>query len=46
MRPDEQPDPGLEAIMAAFERHEVAYVVIGGEAARAAGGRSRQKTSM
>jgi hypothetical protein len=37
MRPDEQPDPGLEAIMAAFERHEVAYVVIGGEAARARG---------
>jgi hypothetical protein len=37
MRPEEQPDPGLEAIMAAFERHEVAYVVIGGEAARARG---------
>jgi hypothetical protein len=37
MRPDEQPDPGLEAIVAAFERHEVDYVVIGGEAARARG---------
>ena len=37
MRPGEQPDPGLEEIMAAFERHEVAYVVIGGEAARARG---------
>ncbi len=37
MRPEEQPDPGLEEIMAAFERHEVAYVVIGGEAARARG---------
>jgi predicted nucleotidyltransferase len=37
MRPDEQPDVGLEAIMAAFERHGVAYVVIGGEAARARG---------
>lgn len=24
--------PGLEAIRAAFERHDVAYVVIGGEA--------------
>jgi hypothetical protein len=37
MRPDEQPDQGLEEIMATFERHEVAYVVIGGEAARARG---------
>jgi hypothetical protein len=37
MKPGEQPDPGLEAIMAAFERHDVAYVVIGGEAARARG---------
>ena len=37
MRPDEQPDEGLEKIMATFERHEVAYVVIGGEAARARG---------
>jgi hypothetical protein len=37
MKPNEQPDPGLEEIMAAFERHEVAYVVIGGEAARARG---------
>jgi hypothetical protein len=37
MRPDEQPDQGLEKIMATFERHEVAYVVIGGEAARARG---------
>lgn len=41
MRPDEQPDPGLEVIMAAFERHEVAYVVIGGEAARARGWREQ-----
>ncbi len=37
MRADEQPDQGLEEIMATFERHEVAYVVIGGEAARARG---------
>jgi len=37
MRPNEQPDQGLEEIMATFERHEVAYVVIGGEAARARG---------
>jgi predicted nucleotidyltransferase len=37
VRPDDQPDPGLEAIVAAFERHDVAYVVIGGEAARARG---------
>ena len=37
MRPDEQPDQGLEEIMATFERHEVDYVVIGGEAARARG---------
>jgi hypothetical protein len=37
MRPEEQPDQGLEEIMATFERHEVAYVVIGGEAARARG---------
>jgi len=37
MRRAEHPDPGLEASMAAFERHQVAYVVIGGEAARARG---------
>ncbi len=37
MRADEQADPDLEAIVAAFERHDVAYVVIGGEAARARG---------
>jgi len=37
MRPDEAADPNLEALMAVFERHEVAYVVIGGEAARARG---------
>lgn len=37
MRADEPADPDLEAIIAAFERHDVAYVVIGGEAARARG---------
>ena len=41
MRPDEEPDPGLETIMAAFERYEVAYVVIGGEAGRARGWREQ-----
>jgi hypothetical protein len=37
MRANERADPDLEAIVAAFERHDVAYVVIGGEAARARG---------
>ena len=37
MRADEPAAPELEAIIAAFERHEVDYVVIGGEAARARG---------
>jgi hypothetical protein len=37
MRPDEPADPHLEAIIEVFERHEVDYVVIGGEAARARG---------
>jgi hypothetical protein len=37
MRAEEPADPSLEAIIAAFERHEVDYVVIGGEAARARG---------
>lgn len=37
MRADEPAAPKLEAIIAAFERHEVDYVVIGGEAARARG---------
>jgi hypothetical protein len=37
MRANEPADPDLETIVAAFERHDVAYVVIGGEAARARG---------
>jgi hypothetical protein len=37
MRPNEPADPSLEAIIEVFERHEVNYVVIGGEAARARG---------
>ncbi|HMH48417.1 MAG TPA: hypothetical protein VK538_11965 [Solirubrobacteraceae bacterium] len=37
MRADEPADPSLEAIIAAFERHDVEYVVIGGAAARARG---------
>ena len=37
MRADEPAAPKLEAIIAAFERHEVDYVVIGGEAAWARG---------
>lgn len=37
MRADEPAAPHLEAIIEVFERHEVDYVVIGGEAARARG---------
>ncbi len=37
MRTEEQADPGREAILAAFERHGVEYVVIGGAAAQARG---------
>lgn len=37
MRANEPADPHLEAIIEVFERHEVNYVVIGGEAARARG---------
>jgi hypothetical protein len=37
VRPGEPADPDLETIIAAFERHDVAYVVIGGAAARARG---------
>ncbi len=33
----EHPEPGREAILAALERHEVLYVVIGGAAAQARG---------
>ena len=37
MRPEEPADRNLEAIIEVFERHDVAYVVIGGAAARARG---------
>ena len=37
MRADEQAEPGREAILAALERHDVEYVVIGGAAAQARG---------
>ena len=37
MKPEEPADPALEAIIGAFERPRVDYVVIGGEAARARG---------
>jgi len=39
MPADERPEPGREALLAALERHEVRYVVIGGAAAQARGWR-------